>query len=151
MTKLRFVVAAILLITAAACSSSSAGKNGAKIAEPDIAMTQLNGPSDFGSLRGPITIQFGLLVTNHAREPITLRRIELANVGGGAYQLYNQPIRLARTVQPNETAELTISAPAFARGGTIGNEVPVTVRAIATFDAPGGSFQNMFFETFGQR
>jgi hypothetical protein len=137
----QLTIAALLLF--AACASSNDKVN---IAKPELELVQLVAPANVGYATGPTQIQFGLRAHNNAAEPITIRRIDIQSVGTGAYELRRDSFRFDRTIQPNESGDVTFWAHAFAyatdRSGTPWSE-PVTVRAVIRFDSPAGPFQQI--------
>lgn len=99
---------------------------------------------------GPTSITFQVSITNKSSEMITIRQLQLASVGTGAYVLRRDPHFLNKDIPPGETLVATINVPAFAQGGNTGSREPVTVRGTAYFDSEYGLFQRVFLSNFQQ-
>lgn len=134
---------ALLFVALAACSSGGLQTPAVTVHVEQISQSELH----FG---GPVNVQFDVLVTNVSNAPLTLRRIELRTVGSGAYTLRNDSTPLNLTIAPGQTASRTITAAGWARGGNLSSEEPVTLRAIAYFDGPTGSFVRMVSQNISQ-
>lgn len=137
------MVAAVLLV--AACSSS----NRVTLLEPQIQLFQEPIAEFLLQYRGNrIAIPYTLAVKNPSGEPITLRRVELQNVGTGAYYLRRLPAFFQQVIRPDETRVVNFTMDAVAQGGRLGANEPVTVRGIAYFESSTGNFQKVFMQTF---
>lgn len=148
---------ALLLASAAllACSSSpSAGsKENVRIIRPEIQFLQLVGPADLNYPQGQIEVQYGVRVANRSSEPITLRQIRVEPVGGGGpYTIRRATYYFNQQVAPEHFADVTFWAKATARGDAYASDAtaPVTVRAIAYFEAPTGGFREVVMRTMQQ-
>ena len=143
------VSAILLLLTLTGCSS---GAGSAQTPAVSLQIEQRN-QSEVLHFAGPISLQYDVLVSNSSDQPLTLRRIELRTIGSGAYSLRNESTPMNLAIPPGGEVSKTISAWGYARGGNLAAEEPVTLRAIAYFEAPSGSFVRMVSEviTQGQR
>ena len=133
-----------LVVLTAACASS----NDARLPMPELELTELASPMDMHSTGGEVEVKYGLRVKNRSTEQITLKRVELASTGPGAYALIRDPKyanhNYNETVQPGTTADVIVWARAIHRGPLgVGSNDPVTVRCVAFFDSPAGSFQKV--------
>jgi hypothetical protein len=140
------IAVAVFFIGLLGFASRSSGADAPKL---DIQLKQVSMPSDVFYFRGPVNIQYQLTVTNPTNEPVTLRRIDLSTIGPGAYSLHTGATPITRTIPPNSTATINLSAWGHASGGFIRSSEPVTLRGLAYFDSPGHkSFIKQFTETF---
>ena len=143
------VVAACLF--ALACSSGS--NSNVKIIQPEVEFVQIVGPADLGYPVGQIEVQYGLRVANRSSEPITLRSVALQTVGaGGPYTLQRKTYYFDREVAPDQFADVTFWAIAFADGDPNASDAnaPVTIRGIAIFNTPSGAVRKVFQKVVGQ-
>lgn len=142
--------ALVLLLVAAgliqACSTSS----DSGIIKPEIQMMQVGDYSFTLQYQGPITISYRLAVANPSSESIKLKHIKFNNVGTGAYYVQRAPHFFNATIPPGKTMVTDFSLPAYARGGMTGSREPVTIRGIAFFESPLGTFQKVFFQNIRQ-
>jgi hypothetical protein len=141
---------ALLLVLAAGCATGS--KSGAAQPRPEIEFVQLVGTNEVQST-GPFDVKYGVRVKNPSAQPITLRRIELRQIGTGTYQLVrNTPVMLKETVGPGDSVEVSFWQHAYARvlPGNLGSSEPVTMRVLAFFESPHGSFQEIKQVILGQ-
>ena len=134
---MRRLLLALLLVGCA----SSAGD------QVSVQLQQLGATSDF-RFSGPVTIQLRITVSNPTAQPVTLSRIELRTIGPGAYILQEPSIPLHLAVPAGMTASVTVAARGSSLGGNVQSVEPVTVRATAYFDAPGGAFVRITNTTF---
>ncbi len=142
------IASVLALVALAACSSSHGPDTRIR---PEIHLEQAVGPADLGYPGGSIQVQYEVQITNHAQEPITLRRIEVRSMGGGAYRLrpeaypFNEKVTAGNFVAVRFWAH-AFQAGAFGRGST----EPVTLRAILYFESPTGSFQEILLKELSQ-
>lgn len=141
------LVVALALLT---ISCSSGGRMPADLLPPEIEMVQFGDYSFALQYSGPTSITFQVSITNKSSEMITIRQLQLASVGTGAYVLRRDPHFLNKDIPPGETLVATINVPAFAQGGNTGSREPVTVRGTAYFDSEYGLFQRVFLSNFQQ-
>jgi len=139
-----FAAAAVLLIALSGFASSSSDTPNI-----NVHLEQVSMPADTFFFRGPINVQYQLTVSNPTGETVKLRRLELSTIGPGAYFLHTGATPISRTIPPNGTTTITLSAWGRASGGDLRSEEPVTVRGIAYFDTTHGhGFLRQFVETF---
>ena len=150
MTTMRKAAAWLALLLCACASSSPTSDTDKKITTEIV---QLTGPSDVGA-RGEFDVQYGVRVENHASEPVLLRRIEVRQVGTGAYVLtrQNEAVNVSREIAVGTAQELGFWMHAYARvlPGTFGSSEPVSVRASFYFEAKSGNFRTVVHKTFSQ-
>lgn len=97
---------------------------------------------------GPFDVQLGLEVQNLSNEPVTIKRVEMTEIGPGAWILRNsanRPFLFNTVVPPGRSETVTFWAHAYAlgvRGNREENE-PVTLRATVFFDSPSGGFHDI--------
>jgi hypothetical protein len=115
----------------------------------DVHLQQLMSTDDMFYFRGPINIQYRLTVSNPTDQPVTLRRLELSTLGPGSYSLRTGSSPVTRTIPPNGTTSLTLSAWGRSSGGYLRSQEPVSIRGVAYFeDAGRHSFVKQFIENF---
>jgi hypothetical protein len=145
----RLAVAA-LLVFAAACSSSNA-PGAAKRILPEVAIEQLVGPAQLGYPGGLVDIQYEVTVGNQSDEPITLRRIEVSSIGGGAYRLRRESFPFGAKLGAHQQGTIQFWAHSIQSGQIFrGSNEPVTLRAILHFDSPSGPFQKIVMKSLDQ-
>jgi hypothetical protein len=135
------------LVMAAGCSSST---QNAKIIEPEVELLQIVGPAELNYPTGNVDVQFEFRIFNKSSEPITLKHLDLASVGGGAYSLRRELRPFNVVVGPNEGKAVTVWSKAYLRGRTAVENEPVSIRGIAYFNSPSGPFRKIFHQEFGQ-
>jgi len=122
---------------------------GASEPKLDIHLQQLTSTDDMFYFRGPINIQYRLTVSNPTDQPVTLRRLELSTMGPGSYSLRTGASPVTRTIPPNSTTSITLSAWGRSSGGYLRSQEPVSIRGVAYFeDAGRHSFVKQFVENF---
>jgi hypothetical protein len=137
-----------LAVFLAACASSRSSSSGPNVT---VELAQLNSASDVFYMRGPVSIQYQLSITNPTSQPLTLTRLDLQTMGIGAYSLRANGTPMNLTVAPNSTSNYTISVWGYANGGYLASSAPVTMRGTAYFKGPSGSFLRMFNENIPQQ
>ncbi len=113
---------------------------------------QLVGTSEVQAV-GPFDVKYGMRITNPSTQPITLRRIELRQIGTGTYMLTrNAPILRQDTIEPGGSIEVSFWQHAYSRvlPGSFGSSEPVTLRVVTFFASPHGSFQQIKQVVLGQ-
>jgi hypothetical protein len=136
------------LLLVAACASSATDPT-----RPLIDIEELTGLRDMGYVRGAFDVQYQLTVANRAPDPITLRRVELATTGGGgAYSLRRDFKVFKEVIAPGTKISVTFWMHAFANyyPGDLGSSSPISIRGVATFNSPKGSFQQVFVKVLSQ-
>jgi hypothetical protein len=137
----------LLFIALLAGCASSSQSNGPDV---QIALAQLNNPTDFYYFAGPVSVQYQLAVTNNTNEPVKLKRLDLATSGEGAYFLRTSG-SFNVTVPPKSTVNQTFSAWGRSRGSYLSMGEPVTLRVNAVFADPANhSFSKMALENLPQ-
>jgi hypothetical protein len=136
------VAAAVLLF--AACSSNHTA--GSKIADPEVRLDQTSSmPGAAEYVTGGIPVSFRLSVTNRASIPITLKRVEVTNVGeAGGYTVPQSRLPFNVTLAPGANDEVTFTVAAVNTGMNVtGANEPVTIRVTSVYDTAEGALQNI--------
>lgn len=138
------------VIALAACSSAPR----ADILQPDIEMYQLIGPADLNYPRGLIEVQYAFRIANNSGEPITLKQVQISPVGeGGPYSVERWTYPISREIAANASADV----PFWVRARSVGDayavdaNAPVSLRAVAIFQSPSGTFRKVMMKTFPQQ
>ena len=141
---MRTMAFAFVFLAACATSRQSTGP------DVQVAVTQQGISPDLYYFRGPVSLQYQLMVSNPTNQPITLTRLDLTSEGPGAYSIHTTgPFNLR--VPPNSTASQNISAWGYSRGGMLSQGEPVTLRVTAIFaDANRKTFQRFAMENLSQ-
>ena len=134
-----------LLLAACAMSSAAPGP------EPDINIYQISRvAAGTEHDTGPVSAKFAVEVKNKLTEPLTLRRVAVQSIGGGAYTLPSYSQAFNETIAPGETKRVAFWAPATIAVDTIGGaNGPVTLRAALDFEAGGKKFQKVEVQNVG--
>jgi len=144
---MRTAVTLTALLLLAACATDSAAPG----PEPDINIYQISRVA-VGTEHdtGPVSAQFAVEVKNKLAEPLSLRRVAVQSVGGGAYTLRPYSQAFNETIAPGETKRVSFWAPAFVDMNTVGGaNGPVTLRASLEFEAGGKKFQKVEVQNVG--
>jgi hypothetical protein len=141
-----------LPILCAAVLASCASSNTTKIPEPAIGIEQEVGPGELGYPYGPMEVKYNMAVQNNAAETITLIRVDLQtiNPAGGAYSLRRDFHNFKQAIPPNSIGVVSFWARAFGWGRGARETEPVSVRGIAYFESPSGTFQKIFMRELSQ-
>jgi hypothetical protein len=143
MQLLRRVLPVLVIVALAACGSIDNAK--VDLIPPELALRQLGGPGLAGSqVTGAISVNVRVSVFNPSQEPITLKRVDFATVGQGAYSVSNVSRPFGKAIAPDQTIEVDTWLPAFSEGSIIGNNGPVTMRVTAFFDSDVGQFRKVY-------
>ena len=145
--KRAIVLLGVIFLLASCGSSKPAGPQ-----RVHIDIVQLTGLAE-SQPPGPLDIQLGIEVQNLTNEPITIKRVEMAEIGPGAWQMgssapgvgVNRPYLFNTVVAPGTQETVTFWVHAYAigvRGSSRENE-PVNLRAMVFFDAKSGPFHEM--------
>jgi hypothetical protein len=145
---MRNAASLLFAIALVSCSSSSTPK--ANIIQPEIDLVQVVGPAELNYPNGGADLRFDVEIANRSGEPITLKRVELASMGPGAYTLRRDFKIFNETIAPGRTATVTVWAKALLRGSTISEQEPVRVRGVLHFDSPAGPFHSIVMREFRQ-
>jgi hypothetical protein len=154
---MRKKVALLLLVVATACASATdpdavprkkdAGKR------VSIDLVQLVNPSEVQSI-GNFDIQYGVSVENLSKEPVTIRRVEIRQIGTGSYVLRGptDSFHFAQKVVPGTREGVSFWMHAYirVRPGEFGASEPVSLRATVFFDSPTGPFREVVHKVLGQ-
>ena len=144
---MRIAASLLFAIALASCSSSTQKAN---IIQPEVDLVQVVGPAELNYPNGGADLRFDLEIANRSGEPITLRRVELSTVSGGAYVLRREFRTYNETIAPGRVATVTFWGKALLRGGTIQEQEPVRIRGVLHFDSPAGPFHAMVMRDFRQ-
>jgi hypothetical protein len=145
---MRNAASLLFALAVVSCSSSSTPK--ANIIQPEVDLVQVVGPAELNYPNGGADLRFDVEIANRSGEPITLKRVELASMGPGAYTLRRDFKIFNETIAPGRTATVTVWAKALLRGGTISEQEPVRVRGVLHFDSPVGPFHSIVIREFRQ-
>jgi len=134
------MTAALFLIGCA-----SAARDKAPSSEPEILITQLSNVAEVARhISGGISVQYRVDITNRAKDPITIKRIDVISLGAGAYTLRPTSTPFNVHLNPGESQALQFWASAFIDDPTIlGANGPVTLRVTVNYDTPAGSTQSI--------
>jgi hypothetical protein len=133
---------AVGLVLLAGCGSSNLASNSGP--NVTLRLEQVNTPPDVFYFSGPVSIQYRVTINNPTDQSLTLSRLELETLGPGAYSVHTSATPMNLKVAPNATTSYMISVWGRARGGYLTAGEPVTMRVIAYFQGPSGSFVRMF-------
>jgi hypothetical protein len=147
--RMRYAGFLLFAIALASCSSSSSTPK-ANIIQPEIDLVQVVGPAELNYPRGGADLRFELEIENRSGEPITLKRVELATIGTGAYSLRRESVIHNETIAPHATGHVTAWAKAQLYGGTVSEQEPVRVRGVLHFESPVGPFHAVVVREFRQ-
>lgn len=145
---MRTAVTLTALLLLAACASTNSAAPGP---EPDINIYQISRVA-VGTEHdtGPVSAQFAVEVKNKLAEPLSLRRVAVQSIGGGAYTLPSYSQAFNETIAPGETKRVSFWAPAVVNVDTVGGaNGPVTLRASLEFEAGGKKFQKVEVQNVG--
>lgn len=135
------------LLIAAGCATSS-GTSGP---EPEINIYQISRvPVGTQHDIAPMSAQFVVQVKNTLPEPLTVRRVEVQSIGGGAYTLPSYSQAFNEIIAPGATHRVSLWAPgAVTMNTTLGANGPVTLRLAVEFEAGGKKFQKVEVQNVG--
>lgn len=134
-----------LLALAAFAGCSTIDNAQVDLIPPEIGLRQLGGPGIAGSqVTGPMSVNLRLTVHNPSLETITLKRVDFATVGQGAYTVANASRPFGKTIGPDQTIEVETWVPADAESTIVGANGPVTMRVTAFFGSEVGQFRKVY-------
>jgi hypothetical protein len=140
----------VLALTGCASSSDSDGPDASSIniKEPEVRIAQLSTVAEVARhVTGGLPVQYRVEVQNAAEESITLKRVTLATIGEGAYNLPNTSRPFNIEVPANGTKAVDFWASANVVNDTVfGSNGPVSLRVSAFFDSPKGQFVKTMVE-----
>lgn len=144
---MRTAVTLTALLLFAACATDSAAPG----PEPDINIYQISRvAAGTEHDTGPVSAQFAVEVKNKLSESLSLRRVAVQSIGGGAYTLRPYSQAFNETIAPGETKRVSFWAPAVVEMNTVGGaNGPVTLRASLEFEAGGKKFQKVEVQNVG--
>jgi len=123
-----------------------------------LQLEQLVGASPVQSV-GRFDVQFGLQIENTSTETVTLKSVELTQIGTGSYTIRREARSGAgdhyafnQSVAPGQSAAVSFWVHAFQNvlPGTFGASEPVTLRALVYFESPSGQFHQVVQKVLGQ-
>jgi hypothetical protein len=133
--------ALVLFLTALGCASSSSKT---AHAEPEVEILQVSTVAEAArNVTGAIPIQYVVQIHNTTTTSLQLKHIEIQSVTSGAYTLEPLSRTYDQRIEAGETVNFDLWGSADASGTITGANGPVTIRAIAQFDSPTGSFQTV--------
>ena len=139
------LLAAVAILAACSTNQQSSGP------AVQVALEPIGSTPDTFYFAGPISLQYQLAVSNPTNQPLTLRRLDLATQGSGAYFLRTSGTLNLR-VPANSTAGTNIYAWGRSRGGYLSSGEPVMMRGTALFeDAAGHTFAKVFMQNLSVR
>ena len=142
------IAAAFLL---AGCASGGGNTPGSPNVTLNLTQLYATNGADIFYTRGPINVQLALSVNNPTDRTLTLRRLDLASVGQGAFALRTGSVPMNERIPPGGQTTVTLSTWAQARGGRLTVNEPVTVRGIAQFDdGTGHPFTRVFTQNLNE-
>jgi hypothetical protein len=133
----KLMIPVALLLLAAACAT---GRNSGKGPDLQMHLVQTAPIPDVFYFGGPVSVQYQLQIENPTDQRVTLRRIELGTESAGAYRLRTSATVVNLPIPPGARVTVPISAWAYARGGYLSAEEPVSVRTVGWYEGPSGKF-----------
>jgi hypothetical protein len=133
-----------LLIAAACSSGTQLSQNAAHIPQPEITILSRSDLTNVPTLASGVNAHFEFRITNQADIPITLRRIDLDTLGGGAILIAakNRPFNLVIEPHTAQSADFVTTAYINDPSNYSGRS-PIQIRAVALFDSSAGSLQKI--------
>ena len=135
---------AALLLLLAACSAQQLGRK-SPVTEPEIVIEQLSNvaPAARG-ISGPISLHYRVRVRNVANEAVTLKRVDLATVGYGSYNVGPFSRSFDVGIKPGGESDVELWAPGTITDPSVtGANGFVTLRAVLLFDSQSGQLQTV--------
>lgn len=145
---------ALSLVLAGACASSSSdnrpkaidAKQHTEALRPQIEIAQTSGLAVAARyMEGSFSVRYAVRVTNPSAAQITLRRVTVSSVTGGAYDIgpFSMPFDLA--VASTQHQDVQFWAPAVTSPySVVGANGPVMLRVVCEFDSVAdGRFQQV--------
>jgi len=136
---------AALLLLLAACSTQQLGRK-SPVTEPEVVIEQLSSVAPAArNISGPISLHYRVRVRNVANEVVTLKRVDLASVGYGSYNVGPFSRAFDVAIKPGGESDVELWAPGMITDPSVaGANGPVTLRAVLLFDSPSGQLQSVF-------
>jgi hypothetical protein len=142
---------ALTLLTGLIVSCASSSNDGSSSNAPEVALIQTYSTGETMYMRGPIALDYVLVVENKTNQPFRLTRLDLQTIGAGAYSLRTRANTLNHVIAPNGRTNVKISAWGQARGGFVAQDEPVNIHGIAYFTTPSGTtVRQVFTQLLGQ-
>jgi len=139
----RMIIPLLAVAALAGCSSMDNAK--VDLIPPELGLRQLGGPGLAGSqVTGPISVNLRVTVFNPSGETITLKRVDFATIGQGAYNITNASRPFGKAIGPDQKIEVDTWLPADSEGSIVGNNGPVTMRVTAFFGSEVGQFRKVY-------
>jgi hypothetical protein len=137
----RIVLALTLFLAAFGCATSDTPAG----PEPEVNLIQLSRVAEGTQYdTGPVSAHYAVEVKNTLAEPVSLRRVSLQSIGGGAYTLPAYSQGFNETIAAGVTKRVSFWAPAYVSTETVsGANGPVTLRGTLEFEAAGRKFQKV--------
>lgn len=146
--------AAVLFLSAAllatGCATQRNNANG-KVPEPDVTVEQTGPiPTAAEHIRGGIPIGLRITIRNNASIPIRATNAELVSLGEGGWTIPNTQQGLDKEIPAGESKDFDFNV--SGRGGLsqVGNNGPVTLRVVTTFESSEGGFHTVTIAQVGR-
>jgi hypothetical protein len=112
------------------------------VPEPEVTIEQTSAVPR--QLFGPISLRYLVEVRNVAKEPLTLKRIDLNSIGVGAYNVGPMSRPFDVTIDPGKDVTVEMVGNGNVAISTVsGANGPVTLHLVLLFDSAAGSFQTV--------
>ena len=132
---------ALLIVALGACSTARNAPAG--VGRPDVRITQISAmPPAARHTSGGMPVRFNVRVRNNGTTPLMLERVVISSVGAGAYEV-GHTAEVDVTIEPQQTGAAEFWAPTQISESVVGANGPVTLRVVATFKTPEGSFEDV--------
>lgn len=146
---LLFMTAAAILAVSACSSTSVMGEF-----EPELQIERIGGVTGTAqNVSGGIPVELRTAIYNPSGEPITLRRINISTLGEGGVTIPQTSRPFNVVIPANEERILEFWVPGYltelSARSFLGSNTPMTIRAVAVFDSPLGSFQEIYTRQLG--
>jgi hypothetical protein len=142
------LLAAALLVSA--CASSDTEDTPASHSQSGKVNVDIVQRTELSSVQpqAPVDIQLGVGVQNISNDPVTIRRVEIQQIGRGVWvirQGAQRSFTFDKAVPAHAEDEVTFWVHAYAvtARGDVGDTEPVSLRVIVYFDSPSGSFREV--------
>jgi hypothetical protein len=109
------------------------------VPEPEVTIEQTSAVPR--QLLGPMSLRYLVQVRNVAKEPLTLKRIDLNSIGFGSYSVAPLSRPFDVTIAPGAAATVEILGTGTANSSISGANGPVSLHLVLLFDSALGSFQ----------
>src|SRR5438270_4353558 len=140
--------ATLILLLVAGCASAHDDPNAPNVT---LHLAQYESAPNAYLYGGTVNVRYALSIANGTKDPITLTRIEIRTISSGAYTIRPTSTPINIDVAPGQEKTIPISLWAYARGGNLAAQEPVTLRATAYMTGPSGPFVRLFTEYLPQQ